>query len=99
MGDEAQPLRPKAKAQSRAVRASRIPSAFAKDVDKADQREASGDDGFGLRRINLHAEGCGDHNEAAPCAVFFEAVEDVTHALAGVSKPARLGLQPRHRLR
>lgn len=76
-----------AQAHARAVRAGRILSGLAEDVDEADKGQSGGDDGLALRRVKFEAKGRGNHDKAAPGGVFFEAVDDVAHAISGVSKP------------
>jgi len=65
-GDVAQPLTKAAQDNARAVRAERMKSAFAEDVDYADQRKRRRNDGLVVRGRQLPAERTGEKDNAAP---------------------------------
>ena len=80
--------------QSATIRANRIPSAFAENVDSSNNSHACADDGSGVFGRELQPGGAEQEGQAAPGGRFRKSVErvveDIRHALAAVSKPVRL---------
>lgn len=65
------------------LRRSGVASSFAEDVDRADKAEARCHDGLLVLRRKRHAEGGKDEQDAPPCGVLVEPVEEVVEWVHG----------------
>jgi len=65
------------------LRRSGVVSSFAEDVDRPYEAEARCDDGFLVLWTERHAEGCEDEQDAPPCGVLVEPVEEVVEWFHG----------------